>query len=145
MTKISAIRLAAASTILACAAVPAMAEEYYLGASLKGAAEAPGPGDLKASSTADITLDTEKLRLCFNIESSGLDKVTMAHIHKGSAGTAGAPVATLKVDGRGNGKECMDIAKDVADSLAAKPDDYYLNIHNDAFPAGAVRGQLAAE
>jgi len=123
----------------------ASAEEYYLSAQLKGAAEVPGPGDGSATGTADIMLDTEKLRLCYTISSTGITKATMAHIHKGKAGVAGDPVLSLTVDGSGNSKQCVDVVKDVADAIGAAPGDYYVNVHDEAFPAGAIRGQLEAE
>ena len=138
------------SVIAAIALVPliataASAEEYYLSAQLKGADEVPGPGDAAATATADIMLDTEKLRLCYTIAAKGLEKFSMAHIHKGAAGAAGDPVVTLTVDGSGNAKACIDVVKEVADAIGAAPGDYYVNLHNEAFPAGAVRGQLVAE
>jgi hypothetical protein len=35
-------------------------------------------------------------------------------------------------------------APTVAQGIAADPSGYYVNIHNNQFPGGAVRGQLAA-
>lgn len=135
----------AAIALMPLFATAASAEEYYLSAQLKGANEVPGPGDTAATATADIMLDTEKLRLCYTIAAKGLEKVSMAHIHKGAAGASGDPVVTLTVDGGGNAKACIDIVKDVANAIGAAPGDYYVNLHNEAFPAGAVRGQLVAE
>lgn len=135
----------AAIALAPLCATAATAEEYYLSAQLKGANQVPGPGDAAAAATADIMLDTEKLRLCYTIAAKGLEKVSMAHIHKGAAGASGDPVVTLTVDGGGNAKACMDVVKDVASAIGASPGDYYVNIHNEAFPAGAIRGQLVAE
>ncbi len=139
--KVAILAIAAMSMLAASAA---QAEEYLLEATLKGATEVP-PGDPAASGIASATLDTEKLRLCYTISSQGLVKATMAHIHKGAAGVAGDVVVTLTVDNKGNSKDCMDVPKAVADAIAASPGDYYVNVHSDAFPKGAIRGQLAIE
>lgn len=138
-----ASRISALAALLLLAS-PAAATEYVLSATLTGATEVPGPGDPKAGGAADLTLDTEKLRLCYSVETN-VEKPTMMHVHAGAAGVAGPPVLTLATPKKGSAKDCIDVAKDVADAIAANPGGYYVNVHNAAYPMGAVRGQLAAD
>jgi hypothetical protein len=80
-------------------------------------------------------------QLCYSLKWSGIDAPTMAHIHTGAAGTNG-PVFVPFPDIT-PGEHCVPIDPAKAAALTAKPQDYYVNIHNAPFPAGAVRGQLA--
>ena len=66
----------------------------------------------------------------------------MAHIHAGAAGKAGDPVVTLKLDPDEYIKGCTAVAPDLAAALLAKPDDFYVNVHTNELPKGAIRGQL---
>ena len=67
---------------------------------------------------------------------------TMAHIHKGAAGSDGSVVVTLNITGN-DGDECSALQRDLAKAIVAAPGDYYVNVHNAEFPKGAIRGQLA--
>jgi CHRD domain len=37
---------------------------------------------------------------------------------------------------------CTTIVDDLAAAISADPEDFYVNVHNAEFPAGAIRGQL---
>ncbi len=37
---------------------------------------------------------------------------------------------------------CTTTTPELAADIGANPSDYYVNVHNPAFPAGAIRGQL---
>jgi hypothetical protein len=55
-------------------------------------------------------------------------------------------VVPLDVDGfSGTSDECADAGDADLDAILADPAGFYVNIHTDDFPAGAIRGQLAAE
>jgi hypothetical protein len=76
----------------------------------------------------------------------GIDPVAISHIHEGAEGVDGGVVVDLDLDGfEGTSEGCNEAAE--ADALQAIIDDpagYYVNLHNEAFPGGAIRGQLAA-
>lgn len=122
---------------------PALAADAVkLQTKLTGAAEVPGPGDPDGDGMASVTIDTAEGEVCYMLHVSGIDAATMAHIHKGAKDAAGPPVVTLEAPASGMSEACAPVAADVAAALIAKPGDYYVNVHNAAFPKGALRGQL---
>ncbi len=82
-------------------------------------------------------------QLCYTLTSEKLPELTMAHIHIGAAGVAGPPVVVLAPSVPT--ETCMAVDKDVAMKIVASPGGYYVNIHNAAFPKGAIRGQLMTQ
>ena len=126
-------------------AMPAAADDggRPINVAMTGAAERPGPGDPDGTGTADIRVEPANGRLCWRLFAQQIDPATAAHIHRGAAGTAGPPVVTLTppaADGRSEG--CAPIDPALAAELTLRGHDFYLNVHNSAFPAGAIRGQL---
>jgi len=114
-----------------------------LSATLRGAEEVDaqgkaGQGDPDGSGSFVARID--KGQLCYTLSSANIGEATMAHIHKGAVG-AGGPVFIGLPDLDG-GEHCQDIDDDRAAALRSKPETFYVNIHNDDFPAGAIRGQL---
>lgn len=89
-----------------------------------------------------LVIDPPKGTACYIMNVSGLQDVTMAHVHKGAAGQDGPPVLPLTTPSGGTAGGCAPIAADLAAALLANPGDYYVNVHTKAFPAGAIRGQL---
>ena len=114
-----------------------------LEAVLTGAAEVPGPGDPDGSGTASIRVNPGQRQVCYSITVSGIDPARGAHIHEAAAGSAGPIVVNLMPPTSGSSQGCATITRELARELIASPADYYVNIHNPAFPAGAVRGQLS--
>lgn len=131
---------------LVAAALPAPA----LGASgtvsryvveLTGSAEVPA-GPAGATGEAVITLKPDRGEVCWLFRDlRGLGgKPTSAHIHKGKAGAAGNVVLPLGQTYARRG--CVDAAKALIRRIQRAPKAHYVNVHNAAYPAGAVRGQL---
>lgn len=117
-------------------------------AELTGAAEVPGPGDLDAVGTANITLNQGLGSVCFELSWEDIDgTVVAAHIHSGTADVAGPVVVTLftgAFDSTDTVGDCVEgVDRALVKAIRQEPTSYYVNVHSDAFPAGAIRGQLS--
>ncbi|CAN5353639.1 hypothetical protein BH20ACT5_BH20ACT5_12150 [soil metagenome] len=79
----------------------------------------------------------------------GIDPPTGAHIHETPPGVAGpivVDVTSFIGTGRpGEIRGCTTTTAQLAQDIADNPADYYVNVHNALFPAGAIRGQLRAQ
>ena len=86
--------------------------------------------------------------VCFDLSWAGIDgTVTAAHIHVGSATVAGDVVVPLFTDAALSGTDtasgCVSgVSEELIKAIRQDPENYYVNIRSDVFPAGAVRGQL---
>jgi hypothetical protein len=121
----------------------AAADEMKVKTSLTGAAEVPGPGDDDGGGSAQLTLNPDKGEVCYEITVTKIDEATAAHIHEGALGKAGGVKVGLDAPKGGSVKGCKTAEAAVVKDIMANPANYYVNVHNAAFPNGAVRGQLA--
>ena len=114
-----------------------------LSATLTGAAEVPGPGDPDGRGTARIRLNQGKKQVCYELRVSNIATATMAHIHRGGTTAAGPVVVTLGAPATGSSSGCVEnVSEELIKELRQNPENFYVNVHNAAFPDGAVRGQL---
>jgi hypothetical protein len=109
---------------------------------LTGAAEAPGPGDPDGSGTATFRINPGQGRICYTLSVSGIAPARAAHIHIAPAGSPGPIVVPLDAPTAGVSSGCATVRRELARDIIRDPADYYVNVHNADFPAGAVRGQL---
>ena len=130
----------AAAPAVAPPAAPPAVTSGKLTATLIGDLEVGDEGDPDGKGTATLTIGGGKL--CYDVEYRRLAPVTMAHIHAGAAGKAGDPVVTMKLDPDEYIKGCTPVAVELAAALLANPGDYYVNVHTNELPKGAIRGQL---
>ena len=121
-------------------AVSASAATKTITATMKGTTETP-KGDPNGKGTAKITLDTSRGRVCFKLSWSGIGTPNASHIHKGKKGTAG-PVVVPLFGGAAKHSGCVKASKSLIRQIAKSPASYYVNVHNAAFPGGAIRAQL---
>lgn len=109
---------------------------------LTGEAEVPGPGDPDGKGRAAITgVNGQPDLLCYRIEARRIAPATAAHIHEGPPDVAGPIVVTLEPPTRGRSSACVETP--LAQEILAEPHEYYVNVHNADYPAGAIRGQLS--
>jgi hypothetical protein len=137
--------LAATTGLLAALALagPVLAAETVLTADLAGATD----GDPDGSGSATITIDPAAGTACWELTAEGINPVTQSHIHVGAEGVSGDVVVPLDVDGfEGSSEGCIEPMEDAAvlQAIVDDPAGYYVNLHTDDYPAGAIRGQLAA-
>ena len=115
---------------------------------LSGAAEVPGPGDPDATGSASLTLNQGQGQVCFELSWAGVDgTVVAAHVHAAPVGVAGPIVVPLFTNvalaGTDSASGCVaGVSEELLKAIRHDPASYYVNIHSDLFPAGAVRGQL---
>lgn len=109
---------------------------------LNGAMEVPGPGDADGTGMFSATVNPGQTKVCYVLSVSKIETATMAHIHRGAAGVAGPVVVTLKAPANGKSSACATVTRELAKELISSPEGFYVNVHNAAYPSGAVRGQL---
>lgn len=132
-----------AAGLLALNVAPSLANGGRpLATDLAGANEVPGPGDPDGSGSAKITLNQGQGEICYELSVSNIAPATAAHIHVAPAGVAGPVVVGLAAPTSGSSSACVEVAGDLIKAIRQNPENYYVNVHNADFPAGAVRGQL---
>jgi hypothetical protein len=90
-----------------------------------------------------MTVNPGQRELCYELTVEGIEPAAAAHIHEGVAGTSGPVVEHLVAPTDGSSSGCIAVDREFALELIQNPENYYVNVHNQAFPAGAVRGQLS--
>lgn len=113
-----------------------------LSAQLTGAAEVPGPGDPDGSGMASLRVNAGQGEICYTLTVQNIAPATAAHIHAAPVGVAGPIVVPLVPPTSGTSTACASVSRQLAVALVANPQNYYVNVHNADFPAGAIRGQL---
>jgi CHRD domain len=126
-------------------AAPAGAAVQRFSAELSGAEETPDKGDSNGTGTAALRFNRAAGRVCFTIRVQRIDDVVAAHIHRGRRGTAGS-IAVELIGAPADGRRftgCNDeVSSSMIRSMSRRPRRFYVNVHTQDFPAGAVRGQL---
>jgi glucose/arabinose dehydrogenase len=118
----------------------------HFSATLTGDAEVPGPGDPEGRGESHVYLNSEQGEVCFVIVATDLTTpTTAAHIHVGEEDVAGDVVVPLAPPDEGGASAgCVSgVEGSLIDDIVDNPSGYYVNVHTEEFPAGAVRGQLS--
>jgi hypothetical protein len=128
-------RALAASLLLSGALVGTAFAQTPLSATLSG----PGNGD----GTASVTLDPGASTVCYELTVTLDPPASAAHIHRGEAGASGPIVVPFEAPSSGSASGCAQgVDAAVISDIMANPAGFYVNVHNSAFPGGAIRGQL---
>ena len=141
-----AFLLAISGSVRSGVAAPSFATMELSAQLMGGAEEVPNPGDPDGMGTSTVTLDTDSGQASFTINVSNITlPAAAAHIHEGARGVAGGVVVPLTApdaNGTATGSAAVDAA--LMQRMMDNPAGFYVNVHTTDFPAGAVRGQLAA-
>jgi hypothetical protein len=130
----------------ACVLAAASAQKAYggrpLAATLAGVA-GDATTDQDGTGTATFTLNQGHGQICYTVTWSGLDTVTGLHIHAAADSSIVVPLDADTVFTDGNATGCVTgVAKQLMQAIRQHPDQYYVNVHTDVYPAGAIRGAL---
>ncbi len=144
MKKVSLILLMA---LLALAAPMPTAEAgggLSLHAILTGMDVVPPPGDPDGIGVATLRIKPGAGQLCYEVSTLFIEPATSAHIHRGATGQQGPVVVELTPPSDGHSTGCVrDLSREVLLDMAHNPENYYVNIRNEPYPHGALRGQLS--
>lgn len=143
--KVLGLSLLGSAALIASAAVAQTALDggRKFQTDLTGAEEVPGPGDPDGSGTATLRINPGQRRICYELTVQNIAPATAAHIHEAEAGVAGPVVVPLDAPTDGDSNACATVTRELALEILKEPHEYYVNVHNAGFPAGAVRGQLS--
>lgn len=113
-------------------------------------------------------IDGTTTTLCYLVQAAGIGELSLApgngrqaHIHRGRKGENGPVVVTLAWPQDGRSADCISETRVLPNGSPAfardpltgqlratvfeilmNPEQFYVNVHNAEFPAGAIRGQL---
>ncbi len=126
----------------------ASARHGTLVARLSGTEEVEG-GDTDGTGNARTRLRPDQDRICYRLTWRNIGPPTAAHIHRGERGVNGDIVVTffsaespLPAEFTGVNGCASDVSDDLSNEIRNNPKDFYVNVHNEEFPGGAIRGQL---
>lgn len=111
---------------------------------LRGVVERPEPGDPDGSGQATIRLRRNQGQVCFSLNVADIALPAIgAHIHRGDANVSGDVVVPLRnPNAQGTSSGCATASRTLVNQILRNRGSFYVNVHTNAFPAGAIRGQL---
>jgi hypothetical protein len=127
---------------------PAFAQlsTVLLGGNEVSVAGAANAGDPDGSGTATVLIRDTDATLCYAILVTGIATPTLAHIHQAPAGVNGGIVVDLvppETGDPGFASDCVTgVDATLLENIRQNPLGFYVNVHNDVYPGGALRGQL---
>ena len=131
------------AVLAAAGTTPGATQRATLAVTLTPLQVVAGPADPDATGTAEVLVQPNQGRLCWNLYVRYTDPIMGAHIHRAAAGSVGPPVVALTTPGAdGHSEGCTAVDETLARQISNQAHEFYVNIHTAAFPAGAVRGQL---
>ena len=116
-----------------------------LSATLSGAAEIPTPGDPDGTGTATVNIDVTKREACYEVAVQKIDRPVGMHTHEGERGKSGDIVVPSNTPTAGDTTTtgCANVDATLIGRMAATPENFYVKVHTQTYPQGALRGQLS--
>lgn len=103
----------------------------------------PGPGDPGGGGTAQLILFPVREKSCYRLNVTNVEGVTAAHLHRASAGETGPVVRGLIAPRSGYSRERVKrYGKKAVRRIANNLSEYYVDVHTDGYPDGAVKAQF---
>ena len=101
-------------------------------------------GDQNGGGSATVLVDRDRNTICFAITVTSINPPTVAHIHRGRFGKNGNIVLNLTAPSGapGSSSGCIRVHPTLIQSIMDDPSNFYVNVHTEDFPVGAIRGQL---
>lgn len=109
---------------------------------MNGEQEVPGPGDPDGKGFAKAKAFPDDRKFCVHMRVKDIDPATAAHVHEAPKGQSGPVVIDLPKPSEGYVHGCVEADSEKLKDIKENPSNYYLNVHNDPYPNGAIRGQL---
>jgi hypothetical protein len=111
---------------------------------MTGEAEAPSAGEPVGTGTATIRLRRGQGQACYSMQVRNITlPAAAAHIHRAGTGEAGPVVIPLRApNASGTASGCVSVPRSLVAPILGNRQGYYVNVHTNDFPGGAVRGQL---
>jgi len=81
-------------------------------------------------------------QVCFSLKWSKIDTPIASHIHKGTKGVSGPIVIVLFKAPPVGHSGCRNAPKSLIKAIKKNPSAYYVNVHTNKHPLGAIRAQL---
>jgi hypothetical protein len=102
-----------------------------------------GAGDNNGGGSFSAVIKGQQL--CYGLAVRDIGNPTMAHIHRGGRNTNGPiliPLTQPQTGDPGASSGCRMISQSLVRQIRRNPGRFYVNVHNSAYPDGAIRGQL---
>ena len=102
-----------------------------------------GDGDPNGRGT--FTARFSGSRVCYTLRFTGLEAPMAAHIHRGGSTRNGPVVIDLRprFSSTGARSRCVSAPAALRRAIRRRPASYYVNVHTEQYPDGAIRGQLS--
>ena len=131
------ILVVALTAPLVCTSAFASIDSYF--SVLLGSNQVPVAGDPDGFGQALVSIDNVANSVSWTILANNvLLPLSGAHIHSGAAGTNGPVIVDFSSSFSGDSL----VDPDLASITPLTASNFYINIHNAVYPAGAIRGQL---
>jgi CHRD domain len=102
-----------------------------------------GAGDNNGGGSFSAVIKGQQL--CYGLAVRDIGNPTMARIYRGGRNTNGPNLVTLthpETGDPGASSGCRMISQTLIRQIRRNPSRFYVNVHNSAYPDGAIRGQL---